>query len=280
MPLHPEMLPYAIGDIQGCHASLLRLLDALPADAPLWFTGDLVNRGPDSAAALRAVREMGTRARTVLGNHDIHLLAVAAGVRKPGRQDTLDALLHAPDAEELLTWLRHQPLAIAGHGFLMVHAGVLPHWTASQVLALAAEVEAQLRGPDWKGFLGRIFGPGGERWKDALEGTERHRVIVNALTRIRFCTADGVMDLKTKEGAGGAPAGHLPWFDVPGRQTRDTVLVTGHWSTLGLVLRDDLVALDTGCVWGGCLSAVRLHPDPARRAVEQVKCPQMQDPHG
>ncbi|WP_428852398.1 symmetrical bis(5'-nucleosyl)-tetraphosphatase [Imbroritus primus] len=274
------MLPYAIGDLQGCHASLLRLLDRLPANAPLWFAGDLVNRGPGSAATLRAVRSMGKRARTVLGNHDIHLLAVAAGVRKPGRQDTLDELLHAPDAEELITWLRHQPLAIADHGFLMVHAGVLPQWTTSQVLALAAEVEAQLRGPDWEGFLGRIFGPGGERWQDDLVGTERHRVIVNALTRIRFCTADGVMDLKTKEGAGGAPPGHLPWFDVPGRQTRDTVLVTGHWSTLGLVLRDNLVALDTGCVWGGCLSAVRLHLDPAQRTVEQVKCPQMQDPLG
>lgn len=271
---------YAIGDIQGCHAALLRLLDRLPADALLWLTGDLVNRGPDSVATLRVVRDMGDRARTVLGNHDIHLLAVAAGVRKPGRQDTLDALLQAPDAEDLLSWLRHQPLAIAEQGFLMVHAGVLPQWTTEQVLALAAEVEAQLRGPGWKEFLGAIFGPGGERWSSDLQRTERQRVIVNALTRIRFCTADGVMDLKTKEGAGGAPAGHMPWFDVPDRQTRDTVLVTGHWSTLGLVLRDNLIALDTGCVWGGCLSAVRLDPDPALRVVEQVKCPQMQDPHG
>lgn len=271
---------YAIGDIQGCHAALLRLLDRLPADALLWLTGDLVNRGPDSVATLRVVRDMGDRARTVLGNHDIHLLAVAAGVRKPGRQDTLDELLQAPDAEDLLSWLRHQPLAIAEQGFLMVHAGVLPQWTTEQVLALAAEVEAQLRGPGWKEFLGAIFGPGGERWSSDLQRTERQRVIVNALTRIRFCTADGVMDLKTKEGAGGAPAGHMPWFDVPDRQTRDTVLVTGHWSTLGLVLRDNLIALDTGCVWGGCLSAVRLDPDPGLRVVEQVKCPQMQDPHG
>ena len=280
MLLHPDTFPFAIGDIQGCHASLLRLLEQLPASAPLWLTGDLVNRGPDSAATLRKVRAMGGRVRTVLGNHDIHLLAVAAGVRQAGRQDTLDDLLRAPDAHALLEWLRHQPLAIAEQGFLMVHAGVLPQWTAAEVLTLAAEIEAQLRGPDWKAFLGAIFGPGSDSWDDALRGTARHRVIINALTRIRFCTADGVMDLKTKEGTGGAPAGHMPWFEVPHRRTRDTVLVTGHWSTLGLVLRDDLVALDTGCVWGGCLSAVRLHPDPAQRTVIQVACPQMQDPRG
>lgn len=278
MPLHPPVVPYAIGDLQGCHGALLRLLEKLPAAAPIWLTGDLVNRGPSSAETLRTIRHHERRMRTVLGNHDIHLLAVAAGVRPPGRSDTLDNLLNAPDAEALLTWLRHQPLAIAENGFLMVHAGVLPQWSVEEVLSLAGEVEAQLRSPNWKSFLGAIFGPGGDRWDASLSGTERHRVVINALTRIRFCTADGVMDLKTKEGVGGAPAGYLPWFDVPGRATCDTVLVTGHWSTLGLVLRDNLLALDTGCVWGGCLSAVPLHADPQQRRAIQVQCPQAQDP--
>jgi bis(5'-nucleosyl)-tetraphosphatase (symmetrical) len=276
-PLHPHP-PYAIGDVQGCTSSLSRLLAKLPTDSPLWFAGDLVNRGPASADTLRTIRALGPRARAVLGNHDIHLLAVAAGVRPAGRRDTLSELLQAPDSETLLDWLRQQPLAIEENGFLMVHAGVLPQWSKAQVMALAGEVETELRGKQWKTFLGAIFGPGGDRWRDDLSGTNRHRVIINALTRIRFCTVDGVMDLKTKEGVGGAPDGMMPWFDVPGRATRDTVLVTGHWSTLGLVLRNDLVALDTGCVWGGCLSAVPLTSDENQRTPIQVSCPQAQDP--
>lgn len=271
--------PFAIGDLQGCAPSLSDLLERLPAHAPLRFVGDLVNRGPASLETLRAVKGMAARAQTVLGNHDIHLLAVAAGVRKKGKSDTLDDILNAADCDALLTWLRHQPLAIREDDFLIVHAGVLPQWTASQVDDLAREVETELQGANWQGFLADVFGNAANRWDDSLRGIERHRVVVNALTRLRFCSVDGVMDLKTKEGLGKAPAGVMPWFDVPGRRTAgDVTVVCGHWSTLGLVMRPDLMALDTGCVWGGKLTAARLARDPDARTIVQVDCPQYSDP--
>jgi len=271
---------YAVGDLQGCSDSLAQLLGGahLSPSAILRFAGDLVNRGPASLQALRTVRALGARAESVLGNHDIHLLAVAAGVRRKGKSDSLDDILGAPDCDELLHWLRHRPLAIHENGFLIVHAGVLPQWTATQVMDLAAEVEAQLRGPNWQSFLADIFGNAADRWHDGLRGIERHRVAINAFTRLRFCTADGVMDFKTKEGAGGAPAGFMPWFDVPGRKTADVTVVCGHWSTLGLVMRPNLMALDTGCVWGGKLTAARLAADPTERTLVQVDCPQYCDP--
>ncbi|WP_420993412.1 symmetrical bis(5'-nucleosyl)-tetraphosphatase [Cupriavidus sp. 30B13] len=269
---------FAIGDLQGCAGSLDELLSRLPPDSALRFVGDLINRGPASARTLRTVRELGARAESVLGNHDIHFLAVAAGVRKRGRSDTLDDILGAPDCDELITWLRHRPMAIHENGFLLVHAGVLPQWSADQTMELAREIEAQLQGPDWQSFLAGIFGNAADRWDDNLRGIERHRVVVNALTRLRFCSADGVMDLKTKEGPGGSPAGYMPWFDVPGRRTEDTTVVCGHWSTLGLVMRPNLMALDTGCVWGGKLTAARLAADPAGRTLVQVECPQYCDP--
>jgi bis(5'-nucleosyl)-tetraphosphatase (symmetrical) len=242
------------------------------------FVGDLVNRGPDSARALRIVRDLGSRAESVLGNHDIHLLAVAAGVRRQGRSDTLNDILDAPDCDELITWLRHRPLALFENGFLLVHAGLLPQWSAEQTLELAQEVESELRGTAWKAFLAGIFGNTADRWHPRLRGIERHRVVVNALTRLRFCTVDGVMDLKTKDGLGHAPDGVMPWFDVPQRRTEDVTVVCGHWSTLGLLMRPNLMALDTGCVWGGKLTAARLAPDPAARTVIQVACPQVCDP--
>ncbi|QBY54031.1 symmetrical bis(5'-nucleosyl)-tetraphosphatase [Cupriavidus oxalaticus] len=270
--------PYAVGDLQGCAPSLDTLLAQVHPETPLRFVGDLINRGPAALRTLRTVRAMGIRAEAVLGNHDIHFLAVAAGVRKRGKSDTLDDILAASDCEELLSWLRHRPLALLENNFLLVHAGVLPQWTATQVIDLAQEVEAQLQGPNWQGFLADIFGNTPDRWHDGLRGIERHRVVVNALTRLRYCTVDGVMDFKTKEGLGKAPDGFMPWFDVPGRRTGDVTVVCGHWSTLGLVMRPDLMALDTGCVWGGKLTAARMAADPAERTVVQVDCPQYCDP--
>lgn len=273
-------IPYAIGDLQGCAPSLEQLVTKIPPGAPLRFVGDLVNRGPASAATLRMVRAMGNRAETVLGNHDIHLLAVAAGVRNPGSSDTLGDVLGATDRDELLEWLRHRPLALGDAGFLIVHAGVLPQWTAEQTLELAAEVEQQLRGPDWRAFLADVFGNAADRWHDGLRGIARHRVVINALTRLRFCSPEGVMDFKTKEGLGKAPDGFLPWFDIPERRSQDTTIVCGHWSTLGLVMRPNLMALDTGCVWGGRLTAALMAPEAADRDVIQVDCPQYCDPLG
>lgn len=271
---------WAIGDLQGCFPSLRELVQRPElADSKLRLVGDLVNRGPASLQTLHQIRAWAPRAETVLGNHDIHALAAAAGVRKNGKSDTLQDLLTAPDREDLLTWLRHRPLALLENGFLLVHAGVLPQWSAEQVADLAHEVEEQLQGPNWQGFLADIFGNSADRWHDGLRGIERHRVIINALTRLRYCTADGVMDFKTKEGLGNAPAGFMPWFDVPGRRTEDVTVVCGHWSTLGLVMRPNLMALDTGCVWGGKLTAARLAPNPAARTVIQVECPQYCDPH-
>lgn len=279
VPQETDSLPYAIGDLQGCASSLDELISTrLPPHSQLRFVGDLVNRGPASARTLRTVRQLGSRARTVLGNHDIHLLAVAAGVRKPGRNDTLRDILEAPDCADLLTWLRHQPLALYENGFLLVHAGVLPQWTAERVQELAREVEHELQGANWKGFLGEIFGNAADRWDEGLRGIQRQRVVVNALTRLRFCSAEGVMDLKTKEGPSNTPPGLLPWFDVPRRLTEDTTVVCGHWSTLGLVMRPNLMALDTGCVWGGELTAARLAPNPAERRLVQVSCAQHCDP--
>ncbi|WP_019451257.1 symmetrical bis(5'-nucleosyl)-tetraphosphatase [Cupriavidus sp. BIS7] len=275
---HSCITSIAIGDLQGCAPSLHELLEHLPQDAPLRLVGDLVNRGPASLETLRTIMAMGDRVRTVLGNHDIHLLAVAAGVRKKGKSDTFDDILRAPDCETLLTWLRHQPLAIREDDFLIVHAGVLPQWSPDQVISLAREVEAELQGPNWQAFLAGVFGNAADRWRDDLVGIERHRVIVNALTRLRFCSADGVMDLKTKEGLDDAPSGVTPWFDAPERRTGDVTMVCGHWSTLGLVIRPNLVALDTGCVWGGKLTAVKLAARPDERTVVQVDCPQYQDP--
>jgi bis(5'-nucleosyl)-tetraphosphatase (symmetrical) len=276
------MALYLIGDVQGCDNALARLLDTLdfsPSRDTIYLLGDLVNRGPDSTDVLRRLMGYGTSAQCLLGNHDLHLLAVAHGIGRPHRADTLDGVLAAPDRVQLLDWLRRQRLAILSHGVLMVHAGVLPGWTAAQTVALAAEVEAVLRGPDLPGFLRQMYGNQPDRWNDALTGADRLRVVVNALTRVRYCTADGQMEFTVKSGgAGDAPPGFVPWFDVPGRRTAGTPVAFGHWSTLGAVARPDVISLDTGCVWGGCLSAWELTGDRGAGRLRQVKCEQAQAP--
>ena len=270
---------YLVGDLQGCCDPLERLLQTLdfsPSRDHLYVLGDLVNRGPDSLGVLRRLRDLGASATCLLGNHDLHLLAVAHGVRKPHRSDTLDAILNAPDREDWLNWLRQQRLAVHAHGWLMVHAGVLPQWDAAQTVALAGEVESMLRSPSLGEFLTQMYGNAPERWDEGLTGVARWRCVVNSLTRLRFCSADGLMEFTTKEGVGGAPEGFMPWFEVPGRRTAGTPVAFGHWSTLGLINRDDLMALDTGCVWGGQLTAVRV--DGPVRELIQIDCPQAQKP--
>ena len=276
---------YCIGDVQGCDAPLGRLLDKIdfsPSRDTLVVLGDLVNRGPDSAAVLRRLQGYGASARSLLGNHDLHLLGVAHGVRKGGRKDTVAGLLGAPDSEAMLDWLRQQHMAlhmqIGGGDLLMVHAGVLPQWTVGDTLALASEVESVLRGPALGDFLHEMYGNTPDHWDDALAGHARLRVIVNALTRLRYCTPEGVMEFESKDGAIPGPEGYLPWFDVPGRKTAAATVAFGHWSTLGWLSRPDLLSTDTGCVWGGCLSAVRFGTTLDQRELVQVNCEQAQKP--
>ena len=275
------MATFLIGDVQGCHAALAQLLEKIdfsPSRDTLYLLGDLVNRGPDSAAVLRRMISLEGSAHCLLGNHDLSLLAVAHGLRAPHRNDTMDTVLLAPDRDRLLDWLRQQRMAIRADGWLMVHGGVLPQWDADQVMRLAGEVQDALRGPRSVEFLARMYGNQPTRWDEALEGADRLRVIVNALTRLRFCTPDGTMDLKASGGLEGAPPGHLPWFDLPARKTAGVPIAFGHWSTLGYLQRPDLLSLDTGCVWGGCLSALRLAAANAGQALIQVKCDPAQAP--
>ena len=265
------MATYAIGDLQGCYASFRHLLERVafdPARDRLWLVGDLVNRGPRSLETLRYVRGLGPAAQTVLGNHDLSLLMAAEGHGKRSAGDTFDDVLAAPDADALLDWLRRQPLCHVEDEYCLVHAGLLPQWTVSEARVLAGEVEAVLRGDHWREFMGKLWGSEPAAWSPELQGWPRLRVVVNALTRMRFCTPDGTMEFRSKGPVTSAPPGHLPWFDVPGRRSAGQVLVTGHWSALGLCLRPDLLALDSGCLWGGPLSAVRLED----RALFQVPC--------
>ena len=273
------MALYLIGDVQGCDEALERLLHTLdfsPSRDTLVLLGDLVNRGPQSLAVLRRLIALDGAAHGLLGHHDLHLLAVAHGVRKPHRSDTLGEILSAPDRGVLLDWLRARPLALQMQGWLLVHAGVLPQWDTAQTLALAQELQAALCGPDWGVFLHNMYGNRPDRWDERLRGLDRLRVIVNALTRLRFCSAEGVMEFETKDSAASAPAGFMPWFEVPGRRSEGARIAFGHWSTLGNVHRPDLLALDTGCVWGGCLTAARVAQDSVERI--SVRCAQAQAP--
>ena len=268
-----------IGDIQGCCDAFERLLDISgfsPSRHRLTVLGDLVNRGPQSAATLRRLMAMGDAAQALLGNHDLHLLAVAHGVRPAHAGDTLEDILQAPDRSALLDWVRSRPLALMAEAWLCVHAGVAPQWTAAQTLALADEVGSLLSGPGLADFLPLMYGNLPARWDEALEGPDRWRCIINTLTRMRWCAPDGTMDFKVKEGSAQAPAGLRPWFELPGRQTAGVPLAFGHWSTLGLINSPELLALDTGCVWGGSLTAVRV--DGGRRDLIQVPCLAAQQP--
>jgi len=255
------MAIYAVGDIQGCHAELVRLLDEIRFDETadkLWLVGDLVNRGPGSLEVLRLVKSLGKSAITVLGNHDLHLLAVAEGVAELHRTDTLDEVLKAPDRDELLHWLRNQRLLHAQDGYVLVHAGLLPQWDVAQAESLAREVEDALRADDHATFLARMYGNVPHRWEDDLSGYKRLRVIVNAFTRMRICTKEGEMEFKFKGEVENIPEGYLPWFDVPKRASRNATVIFGHWSALGLLLKKNVIALDTGCLWGGPMTAIRL----------------------
>lgn len=282
------MSTYVIGDLQGCAGAFDALLARAafdPAVDRVWLVGDLVNRGPDSLAVLRKAIALGDAATVVLGNHDLHLLAVSAGVRKPGRGDTLADVLAAPDAPALLDWLRRRPMAhrerVRDADVLMVHAGVVPSWTVDDTMRRAAELEAALRADDWREALAGCFGNKPARWRADLAGTDRLRVIVNVLTRLRYCADDDRMDFDAKDAPAATgdhfpapPSGYRAWFDIDARRTRGTMVVFGHWSTLGLVVRDDVIALDTGCVWGGALTAIRLED----RALYRVACPQASRP--
>ena len=265
------MATYAIGDIQGCYSAFRRLLDLCrfdPARDRLWLVGDLVNRGPQSLAVMRFVKGLGNRAITVLGNHDLHLLVVAGGHVKPHRGDTLNAILRAPDRDELLDWLRRRKMMHAGGGYAMVHAGLLPQWSIAKALKLAREAERALRGDNYGDFLRHMYGNKPVRWRDDLQGFDRLRVIVNAMTRMRLCTADGRMEFTHKGRLVDVPRGYLPWFRVPRRKSRGTPVIFGHWAALGLHMEREVIALDTGCVWGRELSALRL----SDRRLIQIAC--------
>ncbi|OIQ84097.1 Bis(5'-nucleosyl)-tetraphosphatase, symmetrical [mine drainage metagenome] len=265
------MATYAIGDIQGCFTSFTHLLEHVGFSAErdrLWLVGDLINRGPDSLAVLRWARQHENSLVVVLGNHDLHALAVAEGFVEAHRQDTLQPLLQALDGQELLAWLRGRRMAHAEDDYLMVHAGVLPQWSAARTLALAGEVEAVLRGDGYRDFLAHMYGNHPNHWQDDLHGMSRLRVITNALTRLRVCSPEGAMDFRFKGELADIPPGLQPWFELPQRLSKDTTVVFGHWSALGLLVRESLIALDTGCLWGGQLTALRLED----RQVFQVPC--------
>ncbi|HTS21599.1 MAG TPA: symmetrical bis(5'-nucleosyl)-tetraphosphatase [Casimicrobiaceae bacterium] len=269
------MSHYVIGDIQGCYAEFRQLLDIVrfdPGHDRLWLVGDLVNRGPDSLSVLREVKSLGRAATTVLGNHDLHLLIVAAGHRQAHRHDTLSEVLAAPDRDELLGWLRGLPLLVREGDRLLVHAGLLPSWTAADAVMLSGEVEAVLRSDQCDALLHDLYGDEPDRWDDELAGIDRLRAIVNVCTRLRFCAADGTMEFSEKRGADHAPAGFAPWFAQPSRRSSRDTVYCGHWSTLELMLAPNVLMLDSGCVWGGTLTAIRLDDGrvfqvPSRAAV-------------
>ena len=275
------MATYLIGDVQGCADALDALLGALRFDPTydrLIVLGDLVNRGAQSLASIERLMALGDSAQCLLGNHDLHLLAVAHGVRKAHRSDTLDDILQSPRRAELIDWVRRRPLALMEQGWLLVHAGVLPQWSAAKTLQLAAEVERRLRAPDYVDFLRVMFGNQPDEWSESLAGFDRLRIVVNTLTRARFLQARGPhagrLDFHNKQAsANGASAELLPWFALPQRETAQTPIAFGHWSTLGLRWEHNALCLDSGCLWGGALSALKLPPAGQRWLdITQIPC--------
>lgn len=259
------MATYAIGDVQGCDDELGQLLNELdfsPSRDTLWFVGDLVNRGPRSLEVLRRVKALGSSAISVLGNHDLHLLAVVLSPNEPIKaKDTLQPILGAPDRDELIHWLRHRPMLHhdAKLGYTLIHAGLPPQWDLAQARACASELETVLRDErHCRELFANMYGDKPDRWSDDLRGIARLRFITNSLSRLRYCRADGTLELKFKGELKDAPAHLLPWFKVPDRRTRDSRIVFGHWSALGYYDGDNVLAIDTGCVWGEKLCAVRL----------------------
>ena len=276
------MAIYAIGDLQGCYQDLLRLLEQIgfdPVADRLWFTGDLISRGPESLQCLRFVSSLGDAAVSVLGNHDLHFLALAEDAI-PNRNDIpmdpgLLRVLEADDAGDLLRWLRHRPLAHHENDILLIHAGLPPQWNVELALQLAAEVETMLQGPDYRNFFRNMYGDLPDRWNSGLGGHERMRFIINCLTRLRYCDPQGRLLLGHKESPEGSSETIMPWYRIPGRASRGSRIVFGHWSTLGLAEEDGVQCVDSGCVWGGQLSAVRL--DQSGPPVS-VQCPTYQAP--
>ena len=265
------MAIYAVGDIQGCYSSFRKLLDLIEFDDSkdkLWLVGDIVNRGSESLETLRFVRQAGNAVVMVLGNHDLHLLMVDAGIARCHKGDTIQPILNAPDREELLSWLRKQRLFYCEDNYALVHAGLLPGWSISKAAVLAGEVESALRHDDYRVIFSQLYGNEPDYWQDSWIGAERLRVIINALTRMRICSMDGRMNFAFKGAFQDIPSGFFPWFDVPKRVNQEETIICGHWSALGLYVTDKLVALDSGCVWNGRLSAMRLED----RKVFQIHC--------
>lgn len=265
------MATYAIGDLQGCYEEFQQLVELISFNAKrdkLWLVGDIVNRGPESLALLRNLMNLGDAVIPVLGNHDLHLLLVAEGIVRQRSGDTLQAILDAPDRHDLLSWLRHQKLLHVEDDYVLVHAGLLPSWDIPQAVALAQEVEATLCGENFHEFYLQMYGSEPSYWYEGLAGYDRLRVIINAMTRLRICTPEGRMDFSFKGQLQAIPQGYLPWFEVPQRVSRTHTIVFGHWSALGLQIKDNVIALDTGCLWGGRLTAIRLED----RRVFQVPC--------
>tara|TARA_B100000686_G_scaffold252817_1_gene263626 strand:+ start:760 stop:1590 length:831 start_codon:yes stop_codon:yes gene_type:complete len=267
------MATYAIGDIQGSYKEFRQLLDLIDLNSNdnLWLVGDIVNRGPDSLLLLRFLRKISDAVIIVLGNHDLHLLMVAEGFVMAQSDDTLEDILNAPDRDELLHWLRNQRLLYISDGYVMVHAGLLPSWSVTLAAELAKEAESFLHAEDrgiFLEFCSHLYGNHPNQWNSNLKGYDRIRVIINALTRMRICTSKGRMDLSFKGRVRDIPIGYFPWFDVPSRASKGATVICGHWSALSLQVRSNLIALDTGCIWGGNLTAIRLED----RKIFQVPC--------